>query len=50
MRLTTYNKLTDLVAIGLGITFMALSATAVVLMLSMGIAFIYGAFACAPSP
>lgn len=50
MRLTTYNKLTDLVAIGLGVTFMVLSATAVVLMLSMGIAFIYGAFACVHLP
>ena len=50
MKLTTYNKFTDVMAIAMGITFMALSATAVVLMLSMGIAFIYGVLSCAPSP
>lgn len=49
MRLTTHNTFTDIVSIMLGVVFIGLAASSVVLVIAAAFRLIAGAFACAPS-
>lgn len=49
MKLTTHNTFTDYVSVGLGVVFLLLAASSVVLVLAAAVRLIAGAFVCAPS-